>query len=201
MKMTRGNGLEIIQSPDAPGTVTHPWERLPGESDSAWKLFQAFKDWAYPAGEHGEFRSRNLTQFVREIGLSYGYVANLSSQWRWVQRAGAWDREVDRARAEATLSEVAKVRKRHLRRLAKLGELAETELDKLLGQAEELSRTPMLNPKELLAFMEHVFKAERLVAGEHTDHIKVEGEWDLESLSLEELEQLDNLRRKAGGKG
>lgn len=194
--------LAVVETPVEiiPTAPPIPWGRLAREGDAAWALFNTFRESAYPDGPGGRFVPRNLVQLAAAVGLSHDYIRNLSSSFQWYPRAGAYDRELDRAKVEADIGEAFRVRQRHLRLLAKSRLLVESELDKLLTRStsEDL---PVASVKELTTMLELIISKERLLMGEHTDHVLQEGEWKLEELELEELEELEKIRRKAKGAG
>lgn len=177
-----------------------PWSRLPREGDAAWSAFLAYRDMAYPEGPAGRFATRNMRALSDALGVRHDYLRHLSSSFNWADRAGSYDRALDMAKTEMDLSEVQRVRQRHLRLLAKARTFAEMELDKMVRRASDpdISTASAREVKDLLEF---AIKTERLLLGEHTDHLKLDGEWDLEDLSLEDLEALEEIRKKAKGGG
>lgn len=183
-----------------PGLPLRPWERLPREGDQAWVLFNAYRESGWPKGPGGGFVPRNKAALAEASGLTPDYLYKLAAEFKWDQRAGAWDRELDRRARETDLSDVEFARRRMLRRLAKLGNLAEMELDKLLVRATDPD-LPQMTAKELVQTLEFVLKAERLMAEKPTEIVRAEGAWNLEDLSVEDLEALNALRKKAKGGG
>lgn len=177
-----------------------PWERLPREGDSAWALFLAYRDSAYPKGPTGGFVPRVKTALAEAAGLTPDYMYKLAVEFHWDARAGAWDRELDRRARETDLSDVEYNRRTMLRRLRKLGNLAEMELDKLLTRATDPD-LPQMTAKELVQTLEFCLKADRLLAEKPTEIVRAEGAWNLEDLSVEDLEALNALRKKAKGGG
>jgi hypothetical protein len=178
-----------------------PWERQSRETDAAWALFLAFRDSAYPDGPSGRYVPRNLPPLAEALGIGLRYLRDLSASFHWFIRAGAFDRALDAARAEADISEVKRTRLRHTRLVSKARLALEGELDKWLSRSTDPDISSM-SPKEVMGGLELVVKLERLLVGEHTDHVKVEdGSWDLEAMSLEDLQALEGLRRKARGGG
>lgn len=175
-----------------------PWERQTRETDAQWALFLTFRDMAYPDGPEGRFFPRSGAALAAATGLSEGYLRGLSASFHWYARAGSYDRELERAKTQADISEVQRSRVRHLRMLAKLRSALEGEADKLLQRVTDPD-SPALTAKELVDCTEKVVKLERLLMGEHTEHVRVENEWNLEALEYDELKNLDEIRRKARG--
>lgn len=181
-------------------TVVRAWERMPRETDSSWALFVTFRDSAYPEGPGGRFQPRNLVPLAEALGLSVTYLRHLSSTFSWFPRAGSYDRALDAAKVEEEIGEAVRVRRRHLRLLSKARLYAENELDKLVGKSQD-PNVASATPREIRELLDMVITKERLLQGEHTDHVLHEGEWKLEDLTLEELEDLDRIRKRAKGGG
>jgi len=186
--------------PRDPAEVLRPWERMDREHDSAWALFMAYRDSGYPDGIGGKLRPRTVRAIAEMAGMNEEYVGEVSRGFHWVQRAGAWDREVDRRKTREDLREVDLIRRRMNRRVEKLSTLLEMEIDKALARATDPDMAQM-TPKDIVATAEFVTKIERLMAGESTENVSHTGAWDLEKLTVEELEALDRIRRKAQGVG
>ena len=71
-----------------------PWEREPGETDKAWRAFQAFRDAGPDRSLVGTYRAvygRPEAEKVRPFFRTW------SSRHSWDDRVEAWDRHVDRA--------------------------------------------------------------------------------------------------------
>jgi hypothetical protein len=174
---------------------------MPRETDSAWTLFLAFRDMAYPDGPAGRFAPRTIPALASALGMSQVHLHGYSAQHQWFQRAGEFDRALDAAKTEADFSEARRTRLRHIRLLGKARLALEVELDRWLARLGGDLEHSSMTPREVMQGLELVIKSERLVQGEHTDHVKVDGEWDLDGLALEDLEQLDQIRKRAKGRG
>lgn len=215
---------KVTEAPSRPGpsagppsselTVVHPlsivepeggsrkvWDRIPREADAAWTMFLAFRDMAYPEGPSGRFAPRHLTTLASALGVNVRTVEAYSAQFNWFHRAGEFDRALDSAKTEADFSEARRTRLRHIRLLGKARLALESELDRWLARLGGDPEHSSMSPREVMQGLELVIKSERLVQGEHTDHVKVDGEWDLDSLTMEDLEGLDQIRRRAKGRG
>src|SRR5690606_28050791 len=127
-----------------------------------------FRDMAYPDGPNGKFHPRNMAALARSTGVSHDHLRGLSSSFKWTDRAGAYDRALDAARTKADLSELVKMRGRHLRLMGKARTLAEVELDKYLRKATTDPEVNAMTVRELRDMLELVIKHERLIHGEHT---------------------------------
>jgi hypothetical protein len=70
-----------------------PWERQYGESSKAFACFAAYRDMGW---------QRSLKAVAEQMNKNPSLVARWSRRWHWVERAQAWDDEMDRqARHEA----------------------------------------------------------------------------------------------------
>lgn len=180
-----------------------PWERLPREGEGPWALFMAYRDMAWPQGPGHTFVERQISGaggLAEMAGMNADYLHQLSRAYWWKQRAGAWDREVQRRRDAADLSEAEVIRQRQQRRLAKLSNILEIEINKLASRASDPD-LPQMTPKDIVSTAEFITKQERLMAGESTENVNHTGAWDLEKLSVDDLAELDRIRRKAQGGG
>jgi len=65
-----------------------PWERQPREAAKAYAAFCAYRD--MPAAQ------RSRWELARQLAKSRQLVSRWSARWRWVERAEAWDAELDR---------------------------------------------------------------------------------------------------------
>lgn len=194
------DSMEPVEAVD-PRWGPRPWERMERETDAASALFTAFRDMAFPEGPGGRYVPRSLTALASASGISHRYLRELSASFHWFSRAGAFDRALDAAKAEADITEVRRTRLRHTRLLAKARLALEGELDKWLQRSADPEVSSM-SPREVMQGLEALVKMERLLVGEATDHVRVEdGGWDLEALELGDLEKLEAIRRKAKGKG
>ncbi len=180
-----------------------PWSRLPNESEQGWQYFLHFRNMAYPEGPLGRFQAREIKAMAAALSVSPETLYSYSGAFIWHDRAGAYDRAIDAAKVSAEQGEIVRVRSRHLRLLEKTRLYAETELDKLQRKAANPETTPSASAREIKDLLEFVIKTERLLMGEVTDRVGVEGggEWDLEKLPLEHLEALEEMRRIAQVKG
>lgn len=72
----------------------HPWDRQPGETDTQYGHFLAYRDLG-PARTVGRAYRRTTKQgeFTHGQGAKRapGFFRRLAHRWRWQERAGAWD--------------------------------------------------------------------------------------------------------------
>jgi hypothetical protein len=191
--------IEVIPQKD-PWSLepdTHPWHRLPRETDTAWAYFIAYRDMAYTKGLD-VFEPRSVSKLAEAFGVTYKAIHNYHKAFSWERRVAWYDKYVMDTIVEASLSEAAQVKKEQLRVLGKISQVIDLEIAKLVEKS--LQPESSLTPKELHALMQWHHQQRRLLAGEVTDRVAVQGELNLEKLSIEELEALEQMRLKSGGR-
>ncbi len=173
---------EAARSRD-PMPATVPWERMPGEPDTAWSLFSAYL--ATP--------SANVAKFARgpnSDGTPTSMIQAYSARWRWHARRAAMEQHLARTRAEGA-AEAAKAQGASLAHLAnELREIA-TEAAaslRLRGEVENMT------PREVLAYAEKAITLSRLLAGESTSTVAL----DFSTMPQDERDQLRALLAKGG---
>lgn len=189
-----------------------PWERIDGESDSEWEGFVLYRDAAYPQGiaPGAPYVPRRQAAICELLEVSRGTLGTLMSRRLWHLRALHYDRHVDSLRQDVRESELRKVTREHTRSLSSLRTLIEGEVAKHKARAEEDPTVAVTSLKESVEMLERVIKLDRLVLGASTDNVHQERtdrteawnraeRWNLEALSLEELEHLEGLRTRARG--
>lgn len=100
------------------------WDRLPDESDPAYR---AFREYLFLGGE------RSTAKVAQGLGKSKTLIDRWSSRNRWVARAGAFDAEAARRADDAAL-DVLEARGR------RQAELAESALEAMAAPSLELVR-------------------------------------------------------------
>lgn len=94
---------------------THPWDRAYGESSQAFSAFCTYRDL-------GPTRSLSKAAELTPVGVAMLKI--WSAEWGWVERARAWDAELDRQRTEAAIAETREMAARHARQAAAAQEAA-----------------------------------------------------------------------------
>lgn len=137
------------------------WERLDREPSRAFQAFVLYR--TLPA------RSRSIDAVARQLadgqhkgnGRAAGYLNRYCRDWRWPERARAWDDERDRQAREGELQEIRDAHRRHVviaraglskvtSRLATLDPARLTETDalrwaeRLVAMERELLRDPLV---------------------------------------------------------
>ena len=88
--------------------VVSPWERQPGELDTAWEAFRIYRDLPPPRSQRAanEKLSKPVTQHT---------YAKWAIDYSWAERVIAWDREQDRVRRVSQLEQTASMAARQAR--------------------------------------------------------------------------------------
>lgn len=82
-----------------------PWERQQGETDKAFEAFAIYRD----AGA-----DRSIRQVAKKLNKSSTLIGKWSSKWNWVERAAAYDNDLERQAHKEKQKLVADTRKRQL---------------------------------------------------------------------------------------
>ena len=181
-----------------PPNGSQPWQRQARESDQQYAWFLHYRDAAYPDGLEGPFTPRNLARVADDLGLDDRHLSGTAESFAWAWRASAYDRLVDERRVSSDLSEVDRQRAKHSRTWGNLWEGLEREVMKLVLRME--GEAPALTPRELEKLLSKATEMMRLLAGEHTAHVKVDGQ-DWSALSPEEQLAMRAILDKAQGRG
>jgi hypothetical protein len=135
-----------------------PWERQPSESARKHGQLMMYRDLG---------RARTLAKAAEKLTLAHGHVRNLAAQYRWRERAEAWDRHLDRLYEATWLEERRKAAEADAKILgAAIGKLAQR-----LGtlRAEDLS------PGDFIRLMDVAMRHRRVLFGDPTETIAVTG--------------------------
>lgn len=87
----------------ASDTGALPWERQKGESSQAFEAFSIYRD---------KGPDRSIRAVAQELDKSRQLLGRWSTQWEWVERARAYDNELDRQARIAAIKDVKDMRKR-----------------------------------------------------------------------------------------
>lgn len=169
-------GLIAEPSPDLDA-----WERQPGEIDTAWRLFQVYRDMNGATG-------RSYARVVRETGKSASYVRQVEKyarRYRWQERIEAWDRDQDRRDREAREQARREMERGHIELAQRAREILVQRLGveggtitvtTPSGDEIELPVLPInpndLNWRDLPRLLEAIVKTERLALGQPVDLAK-----------------------------
>lgn len=125
-----------------------PWDRQASEPEKAYGYFVLYRDLG---------RTRTVARVAGEVNKSRGYMHNLASGRRWVQRAQAWDREQDRVYGEGLAERRRAMADRHAR-------IAGAVLNKVVARLQSLE-PDRLSAADLVRWLEVATRLERLALG------------------------------------
>lgn len=127
-----------------------PWERQPEEGVKAYDAFIKYRD--MPKAE------RSIREVAKGLDKSRNLIGRWSSKYSWVDRAAAWDAELDRKARDAQVEEIKEMRKKHVK-------IAEAMLVKA---AKALARLPEdeINAMDISRMVDTASKLERISRGD-----------------------------------
>lgn len=158
-----------------PPVLPELWEHQPNESEEAWEAFVMYRELG---------NERNLTKVAEILGKTVGMMEQWSARHRWVIRAEAWDRELDRAKQDAARAAVSKAAETMGTRHATAAQMTlEAVLSPIRVAVKRLREDPRfvndlttMDPIDLLNLVTKMAKfvpalviAERLARGEPTE--------------------------------
>jgi hypothetical protein len=128
------------------------WERQPGEPAKGFKAFTVFRDMG---DDRGVIRVRDVA------GGTYGHkqLMTWATTWRWVERANAYDRMLDRRRQAAHIAEVEAMARRQVQTGQVLQERGLRYVEEELDTAEQ--RKKNMTPNVALRFIDTGVNLER----------------------------------------
>jgi len=180
--------------------MLEPWEKQKGESKKAFEAFAMYRDMG---------SARSYAKTAQALGKSKKLMDDWGREWYWQQRVAAWDSELDRQVREQTVQALKDMNERHIKQ-------ATAFQSKALMRLNQLNEKTIndLSPGDAIRFFEIATKVERLARGEATEKVKgevdhsgtvkhehdgeidVNHKVDLSGLSLEELNQLEQIVEK-----
>jgi glycine/D-amino acid oxidase-like deaminating enzyme len=128
------------------------WEKHPDETFQAFKAFSIYRDMGL---------SRSLPKVAAKTLKSLSLMKRWSLRWSWVERAAAWDAELDRISVEAQKKARVEMAERHI-------EQAMLFQEKIIERLKTLEPDD-LSPAVLIRWLEAAVKIERLSRGEPTE--------------------------------
>lgn len=203
-KRTRKKRNPIKPRPESPRKKgkAKPWEPQPNEPLEYFRLFSFYRD----------MQRRSLAQLARVFGIGPKTAEKHCAKWRWVERAKAWDVELDRRVRDINTAKIAQMHERHINMGLGMQRGAALELQAWVHKIEQAHadakaagkpwHDPTLSTADILRLADYGIKIERLARGTHTEHVKTEESEEgtgLENLSIEELKQLRYLKQRMKG--
>ena len=109
------------------------WERQPDESSVAYEAFLCYRNMGHEP--EGEKKKRRLASVAEKLGKSLKLMERWSFTWDWVERARAYDNELQRISMEETREAVRKMLRDHMKMAQALQKKAMTALLRLDDQS------------------------------------------------------------------
>ena len=126
-----------------------PWERQKGESAQAFEAFSIYRDL-------GSERSQQAV--AKQLGKSRQLLARWSAQWEWVERARAYDIDLDRQARLQNLKDAKDMRRRQTKTGVFMQKKALEALEKLMINGRTFIRDACLEhfgvPREIMGITE-----------------------------------------------
>ncbi|MDD6051646.1 MAG: hypothetical protein PUC00_10355 [Clostridiales bacterium] len=143
------------------------WEQQPGESAKAFEAFTAYRDMG---------ADRSTRKVAQKLTKSDSVIRKWSSTYNWVERARAYDRDLDRQAHEQAVHNVQQMNDRHIQMAMQLQEKASAALENLAAAN--------LTPRMILDFITKATELERMCrlyeAGMDWDNQQKDGNSEVE---------------------
>lgn len=170
--------------------VDQPWQRQPFDGDTEWAAFRVWLTAPIP---------RQPSWLARMQGLPLYEINMWRAKYHWDARAAAFDNYAHQ-HFQDTVIEVLTghgedYANRHAKLIEQATDLLSNELRKFL-EASQSTEMTTISPSELIKLLDSTVKLDRLVKGEHTEHVKQDV--DLTGLSPDDLIRLKELQSKVG---
>ncbi|MET9321980.1 hypothetical protein ABZX75_17565 [Streptomyces sp. NPDC003038] len=137
-----------------------PWERQPGETPKRHARFLVFRDIGL---------TRTLAKASDELALSYSHVRALAAEYRWQDRAAAWDAHQQRQYT----AELEEERRKAARDDAKILRIMTGMVGQALPHVQQQAANMTI--AEFTKFVETTMRLRRNLFGDPTDTIAVTG--------------------------
>lgn len=85
---------------------TNIWNKQPKETKKAFEAFKLYRDMGF---------ERSQAKVAKKLGKSTQLMSRWSRKYKWVKRAAAWDTWKDVKMQEATIDEIQKAARNHVR--------------------------------------------------------------------------------------
>ncbi|WP_228980152.1 hypothetical protein [Streptomyces sp. DH12] len=137
-----------------------PWERQPRETPKRHARFLAFRDLGL---------TRTLAKAADELALSYSHVRAMAAEYRWHDRASAWDAHQQRQYAAEMEEERRRAAREDVRVLRIMTGMIGQALPNVQQQAADMTLA------EFTRFVDITLKWRRTLFGDPTETIAVTG--------------------------
>lgn len=154
-----------------------PWDRMPGESESAYAHFLSYRDLG---------QDRTIARAADRAHKSRDHFHRLATQWQWINRASAYDTEMHRLFTAKAADERREMILRHAKLARNIMSIVEARL--LTIPIDELT------PTELSRLLEVAAKMERASWNEETA-IRARGASTIDGVDLAHLDEGQRVAR------
>ena len=120
-----------------------PWERQKGETPQAFEAFSIYRDMG---------SSRSTAKVGRKLGKSKNLMDRWSSRWEWVERARAYDNDLERQERAEAAKDLKEARKRQRKTGYFMQKKATEALDRL--NVEDLDANAIIRLIEEAGFLQ-----------------------------------------------
>lgn len=84
--------------------IIQPWDRLSNESLKSFMLFRVYRDLGL---------TRSIKEACARTGRKFSYALKLATQYKWRERAEAYELFLDKKRQQIKMKEIDEMNKRH----------------------------------------------------------------------------------------
>ncbi|MFZ3595060.1 hypothetical protein [Streptomyces sp. BH104] len=159
-----------------------PWERQPGETPKRHQRFIVFRDLGL---------TRTLAKASEELALSYSHVRAVAAEFRWQDRASAWDRHTQ----QQYTAEMEEERRRAARDDLRILRVMTGMIGQALPHVQD--RVTSMSVYEFARFVDTTMRLRRNLLGDPTDTIAVTGPGgDPLAVQIDEFRQLPPDQRR-----
>ncbi|MEU5497957.1 hypothetical protein [Streptomyces griseofuscus] len=159
-----------------------PWERQPGETPKRHSRFLVFRDLGL---------TRTLAKASDQLALSYSHVRALAAQYRWQDRAAAWDAH----QQQQYTAEMEEERRKSARDDAKILRIMTGMVGQALPHIQQ--QVGSMTVMEFTRFVETTMRLRRNLFGDPTETIAVTGPGgDPLTVQVEEFQKLPPEQRR-----
>ena len=190
------------------------WEQWPGEDAEQYMKFCGYRDMAYEGNPESDLKrgffyvNRLHRRSIRRLAESLGYTAArtldyLSGKFHWIERAEAYDLDLERRVREAREQATMKMTEEHAMLGARMLRIALARMESI--PHDEISAADVIRMADIGVKIERLSRGQSTdnqkvsgsVAHEGTVKVEVEDKIDLSKLTDEELDELERIIGKA----
>jgi len=195
-----------------PDTMSQPepWERQPGEPNRWYARFERYRLAGPSRSLLGTVSAEKAEQGQKIPNGIPGAWSRAAGQWRWRERAEAWDEQERRRARQARAQEVEEMNHRHIQesqalqnkalqrlKTLNLDDLSAADVLRYFVEATKLERSARGEPETIVG-VDAQAKVEHRGDPANPLALKVEGlELNLTALSVNDLEKLLEMQTRA----